>query len=129
MERIERLVAITLLLQSRGKMTAGRLAEILGVSIRTIYRDITALSLAHVPIVMDYGPGGGYYLPDTYSLDPSTFTREEVVSLILSADIVGMHSFFASDNVLQRDLFKLEATLPENYRADISWAREHILFD
>ena len=60
MRKTERLVAITLLLQARGKMTAERLGTIMGVSTRTIYRDMDTLSLAHVPVAMDYGPGGGY---------------------------------------------------------------------
>lgn len=129
MQKIERLVAITLLLQARGKMTAKRLADILGVSTRTIYRDIIALSLAHVPISMDYGPGGGYYLPDDYHLESAIFTREEAVSLVLSADVAGNYSLFAGDDGLHRALFKLEAALPEEYRADVRAARERILID
>ncbi|MBV9231395.1 MAG: YafY family transcriptional regulator [Chloroflexi bacterium] len=129
MQKIERLVAITLLLQARGKMTATRLANILGVSTRTIYRDIMALSLAHVPVSMDYGPGGGYYLPDDYHFESAIFTREEAISLILSADIAGNHSLFAGDDDLHRALFKLEAALPEEYRAGLQAAREHILID
>ncbi|GHO59319.1 transcriptional regulator [Ktedonobacter robiniae] len=129
MQKIERLVAITLLLQARGKMTARRLAEILGTSTRTIYRDITSLSLAHVPISMDYGPGGGYYLPANYQFDSTVFTREEAVSLILSTDIAGNYSLFAGDDGLQRALIKLEATLPEEYRDNVRAARERIFFD
>jgi predicted DNA-binding transcriptional regulator YafY len=129
MQKIERLLAITLLLQARGKMTAQRLASILGVSPRTIYRDIDALSLAHVPIAMDYGPGGGYYLPANYHFDAAIFTREEAVSLVLGVDMAGTYSLFADDDGLHRALFKLEAALPEEYRADIQAAREHILFD
>ncbi len=129
MQKIERLVAITLLLQARGKMTAARLANILGVSTRTIYRDITTLSLAHVPVSMEYGPGGGYYLPDDYHFESAIFTREEAVSLILSADMAGNYSLFAGDDGLHRALFKLEATLPEEYREDVRTARERILFD
>ncbi len=129
MQKIERLLAITLLLQARGKMTARRLATILGVSPRTIYRDIDTLSLAHVPIAMDYGPGGGYYLPDDYHFDAAVFTREEAVSLILGVDMAGNYNLFAADDSLHRALFKLEAALPEEYRADIKLAREHILFD
>ncbi|QBD83036.1 YafY family transcriptional regulator [Ktedonosporobacter rubrisoli] len=129
MQKIERLVAITLLLQARGKMTAKRLADILGVSTRTIYRDIMALSLAHVPISMDYGPGGGYYLPDDYHFESAIFTREEAVSLVLSADMAGNYSLFAGDDGLHRALFKLEATLPEEYRVDVRAARERILID
>lgn len=129
MQKTERLVAITLLLQARGKMTAQRLASILGVSKRTIYRDIDTLSLAHVPVSMDYGPGGGYYLPKDYHFDSAIFTREEAVSLVLSADMAGNYNLFADDEGLHRALFKLEAALPEEYRADVRAAREHILFD
>lgn len=129
MQKTERLVAITLLLQARGKMTAHHLASILGVSIRTIYRDIIALSLAHVPVSMDYGPGGGYYLPDDYHFESAIFTREEAVSLVLSADIAGTYSLFAGDDDLHRALYKLEAALPEEYRANVKVARERFFFD
>ena len=129
MQKTERLVAISLLLQARGKMTAQRLADILGVSTRTIYRDITSLSLAHVPVSMDYGPGGGYYLPDDYHFESAIFTREEAVSLVLSADIAGNYSLFAGDDRLHRALFKLEAALPEEYRSDVQAARERIIID
>ncbi len=129
MQKTERLLAITLLLQARGKMTAQRLAELLGVSARTIYRDMDVLSLAHVPVSMDYGPGGGFYLPEDYHLDPAFFTREEAVSLILGVALAGTYSLFADDDDLHRALLKLEAALPEEYRGDISAARERILFD
>ncbi len=129
MQKTERLVAIALLLQARGKMTARRLADILGVSTRTIYRDIITLSLAHIPVSMDYGPGGGYYLPDDYHFESAIFTREEAISLILSADMAGNYNLFAGDGYLHRALIKLEAALPEEYRADVEAAREHILLD
>lgn len=129
MQKMERLVAISLLLQARGRMTARRLADILGVSTRTIYRDITSLSLAHVPVSMDYGPGGGYYLPDDYHFESAIFTREEAVSLVLSTDIAGNYSLFAGDDGLHRALFKLEAALPGEYRDDVQAARERILID
>jgi len=129
MQKMERLVAISLLLQARGKLTARHLATILGVSTRTIYRDITSLSLAHVPVSMDYGPGGGYYLPDDYHFETAIFTREEAVSLVLSTDIAGNSSLFAGDDELHRALFKLEAALPTEYRNEVQTAREHILID
>ncbi len=129
MQKTERLLAITLLLQALCKMTAKHLSNILCVSTRTIYRDIDILSLAHIPVSMDYGPGGGYFLPDDFHFESAIFTREEAVSLVLSADMAGNYSLFADDDELQRALFKLEATLPEKYRNDVQQAREHILFD
>ncbi len=129
MLKAERLVAITLLLQARGKMTAERLAEILGVSVRTIYRDMDSLSLAHVPVSMEYGPGGGYFLPDDYKLDSTTLTSDEAVALALGGAVIGGARLFESSEDLRRALFKLEATLPAEYRSDLRAARERVLVD
>jgi predicted DNA-binding transcriptional regulator YafY len=129
MLRTERLVAITLLLQARGKMTAERLSEIMDVSVRTIYRDMDTLSLAHVPVAMDKGPGGGFYLPEDYRLDPATFTSEEAVALAVGGSIADGYQIFESGDGLRRALVKLEASLPEEYRADVRAARERLLFD
>lgn len=129
MQRTERLVAITLLLQARGKMTAERLSRIMDVSVRTIYRDIDTLTLAHVPVTMDHGPGGGFYLPEDYRLDPSTFTSEEAVALAVGGSIANGYRIFESDDGLRRALVKLEAALPPEYRGDVQAARERLLFD
>jgi predicted DNA-binding transcriptional regulator YafY len=64
--RADRLVALALLLQARGKMTAAGLAAELEVSVRTVYRDLMALSTAGVPVVTEAGPNGGCYLIGGY---------------------------------------------------------------
>ena len=51
-----RTVALLLLLQHRGHVTAGELAEALEVSVRTIYRDLEALSAAGVPVYAEPPP-------------------------------------------------------------------------
>jgi predicted DNA-binding transcriptional regulator YafY len=129
MQKAERLLAITLLLQARGKMTAEHLADLLGVSVRTIYRDINSLSLAHVPVSMDYGPGGGYFLPDESYVDPVTFTGEEAIALALGGAIAGGSRLFGDGDRLRQALIKLEAVLPEEYRHDVRAARERVLID
>src|SRR5690349_7246695 len=61
--RARRLIALLLLLQLGRRFTAAELAAQLGVSVRTIHRDVDALIDAGVPVQSDRGPGGGFALP------------------------------------------------------------------
>ena len=64
--RASRLLSILILLQLRVRLTAETLAGEFEVSVRTIYRDIDALSAAGIPVYGDRGPGGGFQLLDGY---------------------------------------------------------------
>lgn len=73
----DRLFQIVYLLLEQERMTADALAEALGVSVRTVYRDVEALSTAGVPVCTTQGKGGGVALMEGYVLDQSAFSREE----------------------------------------------------
>ncbi len=73
----DRLFQIVYLLLEQERMTADALAETLGVSVRTVYRDVEALSTAGVPVCTTQGKGGGVALMEGYVLDQSAFSREE----------------------------------------------------
>jgi predicted DNA-binding transcriptional regulator YafY len=83
MNRIDRLFGITTRLQARGHLRAADLANIYEVSVRTIYRDIAALSESGVPIVSL--PGRGYSLVDGYFLPPLLLSTREATALVIGA--------------------------------------------
>ena len=86
MNRTDRLLAIILELQGKGRQRAEDLAETFETSKRTIYRDIQALGEAGVPIVSI--PGLGYSLMKGYFLPPLSFTTDEATMLILGSDLM-----------------------------------------
>ncbi len=90
MNRIDRLFSITTRLQARGHLRAADLASIYEVSIRTIYRDIAALSESGVPIVSL--PGRGYSLVDGYFLPPLLLSTREATALVLGARLLAGQS-------------------------------------
>ena len=68
--RTSRLLAILLLLESRGRLTATELAGTLEVSLRTVYRDMEQLGVAGVPVYGERGRDGGYRLVAWMAISP-----------------------------------------------------------
>lgn len=80
--KIERLIAIIILLLQNKKVTASMLAEKFNVSKRTIYRDITDITLAGIPILTAPGSDGGIRMDDDYKLDKTLFTEQELQAIL-----------------------------------------------
>jgi predicted DNA-binding transcriptional regulator YafY len=80
MNRIDRLMAILVFMQSKKLVRATEIAERFNMSLRTVYRDVRALEEAGVPVCGEAGKG--YSIQQGYHLPPVMFTREEAVAMI-----------------------------------------------
>ena len=110
--RASRLLSILIALQLRGRVTAQALAEEFEVSVRTIYRDIDALSMAGIPVYGDCGPGGGFQLLEGYQTRLTGLNPDEAEALLLIGmpDEAGALGLGAAT---QRARGKVLATLPK----------------
>ncbi len=126
--RADRLLSILMLLQGRGRMTAGQLAGELEVSERTIYRDIDALSTAGVPVYGERGPEGGYALLDSYRTRLTGLTENEVRALFM-LNIPAPLAELGVDDELRAAMRKLSASLPERSRGAEQRVRQRVHVD
>ncbi|MEO3434490.1 YafY family protein [Inquilinus sp. CAU 1745] len=113
--RASRLLSILTTLQAKGHVTAQALAEECEVSLRTIYRDVDALSAAGIPIYSERGSSGGYRLLDGYRVRLNGLSSTEADTLFLAglmrqAGDLGLGAVAASARI------KLLAALPAEMR-------------
>ena len=81
--RADRLIRIMILLQNNMQMTTNELAGELGVSDRTILRDMDALSLSGIPVVAERGKTGGWRLMDHFQSQLSGLKLEDMKALFI----------------------------------------------
>ena len=126
--RADRLLAMMMLLQTRGRLTAKALAEELGVSRRTILRDVEALSLAGVPIYTEGGHGGGISLDERYRTRLTGLHTPEVQALFVANNQVVLRDVGLHDAAEQLAL-KLLAALPTAHSLTVDHIRQRLMID
>ena len=126
MNRTDRLLAIILELQGKGRQRAEDLAETFETSKRTIYRDMQALGEAGVPIVSV--PGLGYSLMKGYFLPPLSFTTDEATMLILGSDLMAQSFDAQYRSAALSASRKIENVLPEKLHDEVRYLQDSIRF-
>ncbi|HVN38935.1 MAG TPA: YafY family protein [Myxococcota bacterium] len=114
MRRADRLFRLVQLLRARRFATGEQIASELGVSKRTVYRDVADLQGSGVPIRGEAGVG--YRLERGYELAPLIFTSDELAGLVLGARIVASFGDPDLAAAVASAMTKVEAVLPEGLR-------------
>jgi predicted DNA-binding transcriptional regulator YafY len=114
MRRADRLFQLVQLLRTRRASTGQDLADHLGVSLRTVYRDIRDLEYSGVPIRGEAGVG--YRLDQGYELPPLTFSGAEIEGLVLGARMVATWADAELAEAVRSAMTKIEAVVPEGLR-------------
>jgi len=118
MSRAQRLLdLIQLLRQHRRPVSGAALAEELGVSLRTLYRDIETLNGqgAHI----DGEPGVGYLLRPGFMLPPLMFSEDEIEALVLGSRWVAERADASLGKAARNALAKIAAVLPDDLKEGV----------
>jgi biotin operon repressor len=110
MNRVDRLMAIVVRLQSRRVVRAEDLAAHFEISVRTVYRDLAALGEAGIPIVAEAGVG--YSLVKGYHLPPVMFTADEASALSIARKLVEHLTDASLRKQMESALAKIRSVLP-----------------
>ncbi|MDE6231888.1 MAG: YafY family transcriptional regulator [Lachnospiraceae bacterium] len=97
-----RLFKIVYHLLDKGQATAPELAEKFEVSVRTIYRDIDALSGAGIPIYAEAGRNGGIHLMNDFVLDKAVLSEEEKMEILTALQSINTTQNVSSSQTLQK---------------------------
>ena len=115
MSRAERLLDLIQLLRGHRRPVSGAtLAAELGVSLRTLYRDIAALTAQGATI--DGEPGIGYMLRPGFLLPPLMFAEEEIEALVLGSRWVADRADAPLAKAARNALAKIGAVLPDDLK-------------
>jgi predicted DNA-binding transcriptional regulator YafY len=124
LNRLDRLSAILIQLQSKKIVKSQEIAERFNISLRTVYRDIQSLEEAGVPILGEAGVG--YSMMEGYRLPPVMFTKEEATTFLMAEKILEKYADPYNVSLFKSALYKVKAVLRTDEKDFISGIDEKI---
>jgi predicted DNA-binding transcriptional regulator YafY len=124
MNRIDRLTAMLIHLQSKRVVKADEMANRFEISLRTVYRDVRALMEAGVPIGSEAGKG--YFIVDGYHLPPVMFTQNEAGAMLVAGKFVEKMTDKSVRQAFESAMFKIKAVLNETEKDHLENLQSHI---
>lgn len=124
--KIDRLLAIVIMLLNRNMIQAKELADRFEVSVRTIYRDIEAINQAGIPIVTYQGMNGGIGLAEGYRLDRNVLTNDELAAIITA--LRGMSNSYISESNVHL-IEKINSIISPARAAEFHLKANHLVID
>jgi predicted DNA-binding transcriptional regulator YafY len=124
MNRIDRLTAILIHLQTKRIVKAEEISDRFGMSLRTVYRDVKALMEAGVPIGSEAGKG--YFIVDGYHLPPVMFTQDEASSMLLAGKLVDKMADKSVRGAYESAMHKIKSVLNETEKDHLQNLESHI---
>ena len=124
MNRIDRVTAVLIQLQSKRIVKAQDIAERFNISLRTVYRDINTLQEAGVPIIGEAGLG--YSIMDGYRLPPVMFTKEEATAFLTAEKLIEKFTDPSTEVSYKSAMYKVRAVLRSTEKDLLENIEEHI---
>jgi predicted DNA-binding transcriptional regulator YafY len=124
MNRLDRLTAILIQLQSKKVVKAQDIADRFAISLRTVYRDVKTLEEAGVPVIGEAGVG--YSIMEGYRLPPVMFTKEEATAFLTAEKLIEKLTDRSTDNSYKSAMYKVRAVLRSTEKDLLENMEEHI---
>jgi predicted DNA-binding transcriptional regulator YafY len=124
MNRLDRLTAILIQLQSKKIVKAAEIADRFEISLRTVYRDVKSLMEAGVPIGSEAGTG--YFIADGFHLPPVMFTEEEASAMMMAGKLVERMTDQSVQSSFVGALYKIKSVLNEAQKDHLESLQDHI---
>jgi len=124
MNRIDRVTAILIQLQSKRVVKAQEIADRFQISLRTVYRDIKTLDDAGIPLTGEAGVG--YSIMEGYRLPPVMFTKEEATAFLTAEKLVEKLTDASTQRDYSTAMFKIKAVLRLTERDYLEDMEQHI---